>query len=86
MPDKHLSSQFDADLNSVCGKLLEMGGLVEKQVTDAIHALLDADSALAIVVQADDKKINSIVRVNGFEYRGVLNNIRNTQNSYSKKP
>lgn len=29
MSDKHLSSQFDADLNLVSSKVLEMGGLVE---------------------------------------------------------
>ena len=26
MSDKHLSSQFDADLNAVSSKVLEMGG------------------------------------------------------------
>lgn len=32
MSDKHLSSQFDADLNAVSSKVLEMGGLVEAQI------------------------------------------------------
>ena len=32
MPDKHLSSQFDADLNSLSSRLLEMGVLVESQI------------------------------------------------------
>lgn len=26
MPDKHLSSQYDAELGQLSGKLLEMGG------------------------------------------------------------
>ena len=37
-----------------------MGGLVEKQVGDAMHSLLDADSALAVSVQANDHKINAM--------------------------
>ena len=31
MSDKHLSSQFDAALNMLSTKLLEMGGVVERQ-------------------------------------------------------
>lgn len=32
MPDKHLSSRFDADLTLLSTRLLEMGGLVESQI------------------------------------------------------
>ena len=39
MTEKHLSSQFDSDLNSVCSRLMEMGGLVEAQVKRAINSL-----------------------------------------------
>jgi phosphate transport system protein len=39
MIEKHLSSQFDSDLNSVCSQLMEMGGLVESQIKRAIHSL-----------------------------------------------
>ena len=56
----HISQKFNAELEDIRTHFLEMGGLVEKQVTDAIHALLDADSVLAIAVQADDKKINAM--------------------------
>ena len=56
----HISQKFNSELEDIRTHFLEMGGLVEKQVTDAIHALLDADSVLAIAVQADDKKINSM--------------------------
>ena len=40
MPDKHLSSQFDADLNSLSSRLLEMGGLVESQISTAMRAFM----------------------------------------------
>jgi phosphate transport system protein len=43
MPDKHLSSQFDNDLNALCGNLLEMGGLVESQVSVAMKAFSQLD-------------------------------------------
>ena len=39
MPDKHLSSQFDLELNNVSSRLMEMGGLVESQIQQAIYAL-----------------------------------------------
>jgi phosphate transport system protein len=32
MTDKHLSTQFDAELSAVSTRVLEMGGLVEAQV------------------------------------------------------
>ena len=46
----HISSQFNEDLQDVHTKFMTMGGLVEQQVANAIHALLDTD-ALAIDVQ-----------------------------------
>ncbi|HNL80418.1 MAG TPA: phosphate transport system regulator PhoU, partial [Agitococcus sp.] len=42
----HISQKFNAELEDIRTHFLAMGGLVEKQVTDAIHALLDADSVL----------------------------------------
>ena len=59
MPDKHLSSQFDADLNSICGRLLEMGGLVESQVSVAMRAFTQLDAELADQVIAREHDVNS---------------------------
>lgn len=39
MNEKHLSSQFDSDLNGVSSQLMEMGGLVEAQIQRALSAL-----------------------------------------------
>lgn len=39
MPDKHLSTQFDSELNGVSAKVMELGGLVESQIRQAIYAL-----------------------------------------------
>ena len=40
MTEKHLSTQFDAELSGVSTRVLEMGGLVEAQVAQAIYALV----------------------------------------------
>jgi phosphate transport system protein len=39
MPEKHLSTQFDSELNGVSAKVMELGGLVESQIRLAIYAL-----------------------------------------------
>lgn len=57
---QHISAQFNAELDEVRSHFLAMGGLVEKQVTDAITALLDADSELAVSVQSNDRRINQM--------------------------
>ena len=56
----HISGQYNAELEGVRTHFLAMGGLVEKQVTDSINALLDADSALASSVQENDRRINQM--------------------------
>lgn len=59
-PSQHISHRFDEELAAVKSQLFEMGGIVEKQVTDAIHALLEVDSALAEHVVATDEQINDM--------------------------
>ena len=56
MTDKHLSTQFDAELNSVSSRVLEMGGLVESQLRQAIYALSQhSGEAAAKVVELEDQ-------------------------------
>lgn len=57
---QHISQQFNSELEEVRSHFLAMGGLVEKQVGDAIISLLDANSHLAVEVQDNDKKINKM--------------------------
>ena len=54
----HISSQFNEDLQDVNTKFMAMGGLVEQQVANSIHALLDTDAALAVEVQFQDNVVN----------------------------
>jgi phosphate transport system protein len=58
MTDKHLSSQFDADLNAVSSKVLEMGGLVESQIIAAMQALNEFDIGIADQVIASEVQLN----------------------------
>ena len=56
----HISSQFNEDLQAVNTKFMTMGGLVEQQVTNAIHALLDTDVNMALEVQFKDNAVNKL--------------------------
>lgn len=60
MSDKHLSSQFDADLNAVSSKVLEMGGLVESQIVGAMRALNEFDRDTAEKVIAAEETLNAM--------------------------
>ena len=54
----HISSQFNENLEEVNAKFMAMGGLVEQQVANAIHALLDTNLDLAVKVQEADNNVN----------------------------
>jgi phosphate transport system protein len=54
----HISSQFNENLEDVNAKFMAMGGLVEQQVANAIHALLDTNLDLAVKVQEEDNNVN----------------------------
>jgi len=57
---KHISKQFDADLESLRKSVLQMGGLVEEQIEHAVKALTTADKALIEQVVADDHRVNDM--------------------------
>jgi len=56
----HISRQFNSDLEEIKNNMLEMGGMVEKQLTDAIDAIISADSGLGQLVRDDDASINAM--------------------------
>lgn len=58
MSDKHLSTQFDAELSAISTRVLEMGGLVEAQVAQAIYALTNFSNETAAQVLAQEDKVN----------------------------
>ncbi|WP_101048979.1 phosphate signaling complex protein PhoU [Macromonas nakdongensis] len=60
MTDKHLSSQFDAELSNISTRVLEMGGLVESQLRQAIYALHHLSVETADQVLALEQKVNRL--------------------------
>jgi phosphate transport system protein len=56
---QHISKQFDNELGNIRGRVMAMGGLVEKQITDALSALTDSDIELGQTVIANEPSVNS---------------------------
>ncbi|HGJ5857179.1 phosphate signaling complex protein PhoU [Arsenophonus nasoniae] len=56
--NKHISGQFNAELEHIRTELMKMGGLVEEQLKNAIEALHNQDQDLAKKVIEDDQKVN----------------------------
>lgn len=57
---RHISGQFNEDLEAIINQVMHMGGLVEKQLTDALAAVDNADEELAKHVLAVDQQINQL--------------------------
>ncbi|GFO59313.1 phosphate transport system regulatory protein PhoU [Geomonas silvestris] len=60
MEREHFSRQFDAELNEIREKLLEMGGKVELMIANALLALVERNTELAIQTIAFDHEINRL--------------------------
>jgi phosphate transport system protein len=60
MTDKHLSTQFDAELGDISTRVLEMGGLVESQVTQAMYALSQFSGETASQVLQTEERVNTM--------------------------
>ena len=56
----HISKQFNDELDQIKTRMLEMGGLVERQVADAVSAILNADLDLAQKVRRGDRTVNQM--------------------------
>ena len=56
----HISEQFDAELDAIQLKLLEMGGLAESQVRKAAAAFVAHDADLANEVRGNDRSVNEL--------------------------
>jgi phosphate transport system protein len=60
MQDKHLSSQFDHELSRVSSRVLEMGGMVEMQIRQAMHALGELSVEVADQVEETERRVNAL--------------------------
>jgi phosphate transport system protein len=60
MPEKHLSTQFDSELSAVSTRVMELGGLVESQIRQAILALSQFSVDIANEVSAAEARVNAM--------------------------
>ena len=60
MSDKHLSTQFDAELSGISTRVLEMGGMVESQVAQAVFALSTFSGDVAAAVLKTEERVNAM--------------------------
>ena len=59
MSDKHLSTQFDAELSGISTRVLEMGGIVESQVARSVYALTNFSPEIAADVLLIEERVNA---------------------------
>jgi phosphate transport system protein len=57
---EHTSKRYDAELEAIRSRVLQMGGLVETQITAAIEALTTGNLQLAEQVAASDHRVNAL--------------------------
>jgi phosphate transport system protein len=57
---EHTSKQFDAELEDVRTRVLQMGGLVEEQIRRAADALATGDMAEIAAIQDNDHRVNAM--------------------------
>jgi phosphate transport system protein len=60
MADKHLSTQFDSEINDVCSRVMEMGGLVESQIRQSVYSLSQLNKDVADQVSEAEDKVNAL--------------------------
>jgi len=58
--ERHISRQFGSELQGLSSAFLALGGAVERQVSEALHALMQADSKQAEQVRAHRPQIQQM--------------------------
>jgi phosphate transport system protein len=59
MPD-HTLKQFDAELEALRARVLQMGGLVEEQIVRAMESLANGNVQMASRIVEDDHRVNAL--------------------------
>ena len=60
MVQEHSSKQYDIDLETLRSRVLEMGGLVESQVAQAVYALANFSAETAAQVLQQEERVNQM--------------------------
>ena len=72
MPEKHLSTQFDSELNSVSSRVMELGGIVERQISQAIFALTQFNLEAVEQVAALEERVNAMEVEIDYELSSII--------------
>jgi len=70
--DKHLSTQFDTELSGISTRVLEMGGLVEAQVSQALDALTQFSIEGAGAVLRGEERVNRLEMEIDRDLQGII--------------
>ncbi|MGD8678654.1 MAG: phosphate signaling complex protein PhoU, partial [Chromatiales bacterium] len=57
---QHISQRFNAELEEIRNRVMKMGGLVEKQISRGMKALLTSDTEYGELVTSSDYEINAL--------------------------
>ncbi len=57
---QHISKRYDQELEDIRNRVLTMGGLVERQVSEAIRSIIESDLEAAESVVVNDVKVNTL--------------------------
>jgi phosphate transport system protein len=58
----HISSRYNEDLERLRSSVLEMGGLVERQLTEAIGGITEPDAKVMLRVAQEELRVNQLER------------------------
>ena len=58
----HISSRYNTDLERLRSSVLEMGGLVERQLTSAIGGITEPDARMMVRVAQEELRVNQLER------------------------
>ena len=60
MNKDHISTQYDADLEEIRTRMLQMGGLVEQQLRQVVQAYGDGNLSVLLGVRQNEVKVNAL--------------------------
>src|ERR1035437_7289310 len=69
---QHTNKQYEEDLRGLRAGLLKMGGLIERQIAEAVDALVNRDSEHAREVIARDEEVNRMDNGNDEQWIRLL--------------
>lgn len=72
MPDKHLSAQFDSELNRISSRVMELGGMVESQIALATTALTQFNLDAVDQVSALEERVNAMEVEIDYELSSII--------------